>query len=387
VESVASFNSIVTDWLSRIATRQPGALVQRARRFASLVSPASDLEVAREAALGHLTTTLRITSGLHQGASMELTAAEYVIGCGDDCDIVLRGAEVAARHCSLTRDWSGMVVCDLRTAVAQSVTARRVSYDGGAIEVEYDVGGVQFTLRHPPPARAEPHSYKHPASSPFLLIGIGGVVVALTLTAISGTVRQTPGAAAQRIEALDRALAGQGLGSIHLGRGAHGELEVHGSVADAAHRRRLDEWLAANHLDNAHVSVVAIADLVEEARRALADDAVRVELRDGRLLVEGRTSRTVLKNRIHALAEDLHGTVLVEDHITYVTEADSGNAPGPLPVRVQSVMVGDPSYFLTDSGARYFIGGVLPDGAEVLAIDTDQIQFSRGGHTVAYKLQ
>jgi hypothetical protein len=386
VESVTNFNSIATDWLSRLATGQRAALVQRARRFASLVSPASDLEVAREAALGHLTTTLRITSGLHHGASMGLTAAEYVIGCADDCDIVLRGAEVAARHCRLTREWSGMAVFDLRPAVAQSVTARRVSYNGGAIEVEYDVGGVQFTLRHPTPARAEQHADKHPASWPLLLTGIGGVVVALAFTVISGTAKQTPGAPAQRIEALDRALAGQGLGSIHLGRGAHGELEVHGSVADAAHRRRLEEWLAANHLDNAHVSVVATSDLVEEARRALADDTVRFEVRDGRLLVEGRTSRTVLKNRIHALAEDLHGTVLVEDHINYVTEADSGNAPGPLPVRVQSVMVGDPSYFLTDSGARYFIGGVLPDGAEVRAIDTDQIQFSRGGHIVAYKL-
>ena len=386
MESVASFNSIVTDWLSRLATVQRGALLQRARRFASLVSPASDLEVAREAALGHLTTTLRITSGLHHGASMELTAAEYVIGCADDCDIVLRGAEVAARHCRLTREWSGMVVFDLRPAVAQSVTARRVSYDGGAIELEYDVGGVQFTLRHPPSARAEQHSNKQPAAWPLLLIGIGGVVVALTLTAISGAVKQTQGAAAQRMEALDRALAGQGLGSIHLGRGAHGDLEVHGSVADAAHRRRLDEWLAANHLDNAHVSVVATSDLVEEARRALADDAVRVELRDGQLLVEGRTSRTVLKNRIHALAEDLRGTVAVEDRVAYVA-ADDLNSPGPLPVRVQGVMIGNPSYFITDSGVRYFVGGVLPDGAEVLSIDASAIQFRRAGLVIAYKLQ
>jgi hypothetical protein len=334
MESVASFNSIVTDRLSRLAAWQRGALVQRARRFASLVSAASGVEVARDAALGHLTTTLRITSGLHRGATMELPAAEYIIGCGKDCDIVLRGAEVAARHCRLTREWSGMTVFDLRPAVEQSVTARRVNYDGGAIELEYDVGGVQFSLRHPPPARAEPHN--HAGSWPLLLIGIGALVFALTLTATSGSVKKT--------------------------------------------------MLAADHLDNAHVRVVATSDLVEEARRALADDALRVELREGRLVVEGRTSRMALQNRVRALAEDLHGTVLVEDHITYVAETDSGNAPGTLPVTVRSVMVGDPTYFVTDSGAHYFIGGVLPDGAEVLAIDTDQIRFSRSGHIVAYKL-
>jgi type III secretion system YscD/HrpQ family protein len=376
VESVATFNSTVTDWLSRFATGRRAALLREARRFASLVAPGA-LQV---------TATLHIMSGLHRGASMELTAKEYRIGSADDCDIVLRDPQVAARHCRLTREWSGITVRDLRSAVAQPLAPRKVTYDGGAIEAQYDVGGVQFTLRHPQPAQADQHSYKHPASWPLLLIGIGGVVVALTFTAISGTVKQTPGAAAQRIEALDRALAGQGLGSIHLGRGAHGELEVHGSVADAAHRRRLDEWLAANHLDNAHVSVVATADLVEEARRALADDAVRVEVREGRLLVEGRTSRTVLKNRIHALAEDLRGTVAVEDRVAYVA-ADDLNSPGPLPVRVQGVMIGNPSYFLTDSGVRYFVGGVLPDGAEVLSIDASAIQFNRGGHIVAYKLQ
>jgi hypothetical protein len=336
VESVTSFNSIVIDWLSRLMTRRQGTLAQKARHFVALLASTSDLETAREVALGHLTTTLRITSGLHRGASMELTAGDYLLGCAEDCDIVLRGTEVAARHCRLTRDWSGMTVLDLRPAVAQSVKGRRVTYYSGAIEVEYDVGGVQFTLRHPPPARTQSPPHQHAVPRPLLLIGIGGLLLALTLTAIGGKVKQTQ--------------------------------------------------IAASHLDSAHARVVSTSDLVEEARRALADDAVSVELRNGRLIVAGRTSRTALKNRIHALAEDLQGAVLVEDHITYITAADSDSVPGPLPVRVRSVMVGPPSYFLTDSGVRYFVGGVLPDGAEVLAIDTDQIRFSRGGHVVAYKL-
>jgi len=61
--------------------------------------------------------------------------------------------------------------------------------------------------------------------------------------------------------------------------------------------------------------------------------------------------------------------------------------PVPLPVTVSSVMVGNPSYFLTDEGARYFVGGSLPDGAEVLAIDATQIQFRRQGQVIAYKLK
>jgi type III secretion system YscD/HrpQ family protein len=383
VESVATFNSTVTDWLSRFATGRRGALLREARRFASLVAPGA-LQV---------TATLHIMSGLHRGASMELTAKEYRIGSADDCDIVLRDPQVAARHCRLTREWSGITVRDLRSAVAQPLAPRKVTYDGGAIEAQYDVGGVQFTLRHPPPPQPQQQqqqqqrSYKHLTSWLFLLIVIAGIVAAVTLTTTSGAVKQIPQASSERIEFLNRVLAGQKLGSLRLGRGAHGELQVNGVVADGAHRDRLEKWLVANHLDDVHVSVVSTADLMEEARRALADDAVRVDLRDGQLLVEGRTSRTALKNRIHALAEDLRGTVAVEDRVVYVSADDRNDAPGPLPVRVQGVMIGNPSYFLTDSGVHYFVGGVLPDGAEVLSIDTDQIQFSRGGHIVAYKLQ
>src|SRR5581483_5241891 len=126
--------------------------------------------------------------------------------------------------------------------------------------------------------------------------------------------------------------------------------------------------------------------LVEQDRQALADDTLQVEFRDGRLLVEGRTTRTALKTRIQALADDLRGTVPVEDHVTYADGTDYGSA-GPLPVRVQSVMVGNPSYFITDNGARYFVGGVLPDGAEVMSIDANEIRFTRGGRTAVYKLQ
>ncbi len=395
MQSVTSFNFMVTGWLSRLASWQPRALAraalaqralaQGAQRFASLVAPPDDLEVAREVARGHLATTLRITSGRHKGAFMELTGDKYVIGSGDDCQIVLRGVGVAARHCRLTREWSGMTVSDLRPPVAQSVTPRRVRYAGGAIVAKYDIGGVRFTLRHLPPPAARQRSFKHPA---WLSAGVVAAVsvVAVTLTATTGAMKQTAGTAAPQIEALDRALAGQGLGSIHISRGAHGELQANGTVPDVAHRGRLEEWLATNQIDAAHVSVVSTSDLLEQARRALADDALSVELRDGRLLVAGRTSQPALKGRIHTLAEDLQGTIALEDHVVYTPE-DPNDPPGPLPVRVQGVMISTPSYFVTDSGVRYFVGGVLPDGAEVLSIDGSAIQFRRAGQLVVYKLQ
>lgn len=385
MESVTNFNSAVTEWLSRLARGHRAALTRGARRFSSLIGEPGELESAAGAAQGSVPALLRITSGLHRGASMALTNREYLVGSADECDIVLRDAQVAARHCALSREWSGITVRDLRSGVAQPTAAKQVTYDGGAIEAEYAIGGVHFTLRHPPPEPKQPRSHRHQASWLFGLVAVVGLVAVLALTASGGARQWSLQTGAQRLDALNRALAEQGLGSVHLGRGVQGEVQVNGTVTDTAHRRRLDEWLAAQHLNDAHLNVVTTSDLVEEARRALAAGAVSVRLSDRRLVVEGKTSETALKSRIRAFAEDLRGTVAVEDHVVYV--ADDDNSPGPLPVRVQGVMIGAPSYFMTDSGVRYFVGGVLPDGAEVLSIDAEAIQFRRAGSVVAYKLQ
>ena len=336
MESVTRFNSLVTEWLSRLASGQRTALTLGAQRFASLIAHSSELEAARADAAGVVPALLRIASGLHRGACLELTHAQYLLGSADECDIVLRDTQVAARHCTLSREWAGITVRDLRSGVEQLATARKVSYHGGAIEAEYDIGGVQFTVRHPPTEKQQ-RTHERQASWLFVLVVVAGVIAVGTLTASSGA------------------------------------------------RGRPLQAAAAQHLDDAHLNVVATSELVDEARRALADDEVNVRPVDGRLVVEGKTSRTQLQNRIRALAEDLRGTIAVEDHVVYV--ADDDHPPGPFPVRVQGVMIGKPSYFITDSGVRYFVGGVLPDGAEVLSIDPEAIQFRRAGAVVAYKLQ
>jgi type III secretion protein D len=384
MESATNFNSFVTEWLARLARGQRAALTLGARRFTSLMAQSSELEVARADAQGVIPALLRITSGLHRGASMELTHAEYLVGSADECDIVLRGPQVAARHCILSREWSGIVVRDLRAGAAQPTTAGKVSYEGGAIEAEYDIGGLHFTVRHPPTQKQE-RAHKRQASWFLGLAVAAGVIAVVTLTASSGAQRWRLQAAVQQVDTLNRTLAQQGFGSVHLGRDTQGDLQVSGIVTDTAHRRHLEEWLAAQHLDDAHLNVVVTSELVDEARRALGADELSVRPAEGRLLVEGKTSRTQLQGRIRSLAADLRGTVMVEDHVVYIADAD--NTPGPLPVRVQGVMIGAPSYFMTDSGVRYFVGGVLPDGAEVLSIDQQAIQFRRAGAVVTYKLQ
>src|SRR5436309_3551909 len=109
----------LNDWLATMAAGRKEALKRGARRFALLASPAAELETLHPPhGIGvdeSPAVALRITSGLHRGASMPLTGLEYLIGSGDDCDVVLRDAAVSAHHCQLGREWSGFCVRDLRT--------------------------------------------------------------------------------------------------------------------------------------------------------------------------------------------------------------------------------------------------------------------------------
>ena len=334
----------LTDWLAQLASGQRMAFTQSAQRFAALLSSESELEVARpEGAEGTgAAARLKIETGLHAGACLTLTANQYLIGCAEDCDIVLRDAHIADHHCRLVRGWAGFSVRDLRSKGAQLVAPLEVKYNGGSIEVQYEVGELKFLVCQAPPVTApveragvrDRFSAYHTLTLALVLGVLGAVVIV--------------GAAEQ----------------MQKRRSAHSAQQV----------------AAAARADG------KMAHLVEQVRIALADGHVKVELHDGRLLIEGNTTDTSLKARIQAVAADLQRTIPVEDHLNYLAVAQE-EGPSPLPVRVQSVMAGQPAYFITDTGARYFVGGVLSDGAEVVAISSGEIRFMRSGHPIVYKLQ
>jgi type III secretion protein D len=50
--------------------------------------------------------------------------------------------------------------------------------------------------------------------------------------------------------------------------------------------------------------------------------------------------------------------------------------------RVASVVTGDPPYILTEDGARYFAGALLPSGYRLVAIDGNRVRLDRRGKTL-----
>jgi type III secretion protein D len=187
---------------------------------------------------------------------------------------------------------------------------------------------------------------------------------------------------AERLAQGDAALMAHGFNTVHFRSVKKNELELVGTVPTAAEKKRLREWLASGAYKDARFKVHAADALAQQVRDALGDGDVRVRFSRGRLLIEGTTSRLSTRQRIRSVTQDLRGVIAVDDRVAYV---ESAEAPGPLPVRVRDVKVGDARYFSTDNGDRYFEGAVLPDGAEVVAIEATQIRFRRNGKMLVYE--
>ena len=388
----ATIAASLNDWLSSLATSQKALLGRGAKRFATLVSPHAELERVGSVEQGSApVVTLTVMSGLHRGASMALRSDEYLIGSGPDCDIALRDRAIRPHHCRLTREWFGFSILELGAGNTQQIAPQTVNYQQGEIEAIYDIGGLTVSLRQPPPPREQVTTdpLSHARRSWILPAAIAASLVAAIAIFVlvnPGTRRPQP-PIESRIAAGNLALVSQGFGTVHFRRDSAGRLEIVGLVTDIAERKRLSEWLRHARYDDAHPVLQPVSELLEQARRALAADELHIDVGAGGLRITGTTSQLAVKERIRTLAEDLRGTVAVEDHVSYV-DARQRSSPAPaFPVRLRGVMVGNPSYFLTDQGARYFVGGVLPDGAEVLAIDARQIRFAVAGKVIVYNLE
>jgi hypothetical protein len=390
----ATLNDFLSQWSARRAAgeRADSVLTRAARRFAAQISPGAPLEsaeAAREDTLPLTRATLTVVSGVQAGAYIDLTAREYLIGSGDDCDIVLLDPAIAPRHVTVTRAWNGFTVRNLRVGKTPPIAPQSVLHESGVIECLYDIGGVIIRLTQHPPAEAEkkPEREVTPRQARAVLWTTAAALLAvltISLVAVNRAAEPPPGVS-QRIVAGSQALLAQGFGMARFRQGTHGALELAGTVASAEEKNRLRKWLAGSDYADAVVIVQSVTDVIEQVRQTLGVPGLQVALNGNRLRVDGTTGQMTVKSRLRALSTELENIIPIEDHVAYVDNREPAS-PGALPVKLRGVMIGNPSYFLTDTGARYFVGGVLPDGAEVMAIEPTQIRFRAGDRQYVYNL-
>ena len=71
---------------------------------------------------------LTITAGLEAGTSVEVDSSRFVIGRGDDCDLVVDDEKVSRHHAALEQSADGVLtLSDLGSSNGTFVNARRIT--------------------------------------------------------------------------------------------------------------------------------------------------------------------------------------------------------------------------------------------------------------------
>jgi hypothetical protein len=256
-------------------------------------------------------------------------------------------------------------------------------------EAEYEIGGAKVVFTHQPPepssapAAASPQRRRSIARLTAGAVFVSLVLMALVIAAADQIAARMRLTIAERVARGTSELAAQGFKAVRLQQSRQGGLEAAGLVANLAEKQRLRNWLSGSGYQDVRFKVQTADALIQQVRDTLSDSSLRIRFDGNRLRIEGTTSNLAVRQRIRSIADDLQGIVTIDDRVAYVETAE---APGSLPVRIRDVRSGDARYFSTDTGDRYFEGALLPDGAEVLAIEASQIRFRRNGRVLVYNL-
>lgn len=214
------------------------------------------------------------------------------------------------------------------------------------------------------------------AASAALLAG-AVVVVAAALPAID-SLEIGPNDRSRALKALHKA----GYTSLGVDQGPGG-LMVTGLVHGEKDRMRIQ-----SALDTAYVPAIVDVQTGQELARAATDVAringVTATARAmGTGVVELRTpgldpeTRGQLEQAVRADVPGIKRLVLRDD---LPGEDGPVRTVSDVTKRVASVVAGDPSFILTDDGARYFAGAVMPTGHTLVGIQGSQVLLEKNGH-------
>lgn len=342
--------------------------------------------------------TLRVVSGVHEGAQLELAPGEYIVGCGMDCDIVLHDDGVAPQHVKLTIGIATVQVS--RIADATTACNGRRLRSGPRKLHESDVittGAAAFRvtalgsqaqthtrMQRNPEARSKPFRR---AMAPYTLLGLLALGTFFVYAEAVSNGQSTEARAQSGLARARQAMHSAQLDEIAVALGPNGKLSVTGYVRTARDAQRLAAEPALSALGAPQLRYHVAQEVVARVKQHL--DPVPVEVvyaGHGKITVSGQAG-SAIRERMRRLSRDLDGVATIDDQLVY-TGAPLAAAPqaSKLPIRIVAVQSGSPSYFEDQHGARYFVGGSLSDGAQVAAIDDGQILFHKDGKTMRYPL-
>jgi hypothetical protein len=376
----------------RNALPDSAAVSGPARRFSELLVRSGPAVVA---------SRLLVRSGRHGGAWITLHGERLRLGRADDSDIVVTDPEMpmhAGDFVATLGGWQferdppaeaglpgepGEVVRTLPQTLR--VPAEGESTSGARFRRRrWELHGVTFVVidtasMHRPEVKARLARFRQVA-----VVAGASVVVAASLLVLVWMVAPSFDS---KYKQVSESLAGLRLGEVILRRGEGSQVLLSGHVADGVELARLKAWSHGFKAVDFRFQVRSAQELVNRVRESIGEPLqIKVQyLSHGRVRVDGSTASHELKRRVQALVADMKPVAEIEDHVALI-EMREPPAEKLLPIRIVNVMPGAQPFFQTEAGATYTLGGRLPDGAEVVAIEATQVVFRLKGRAITYRL-
>ena len=354
-------------------------LAEAARRFAAKLQTSEPVteRPARSCAV-------RVSAGLHRGALIRLKKASTV-GSLDNNDIVLRDPGVLEQHAELRR------VDDVWALFAQPagvvIAAFETMRSGRCVRKRYVIGTAQLVVTQVAPAvqsKFEIHAKPLTRLLAPVLLGTAAILASVVVVYLIQP-------ASANVVSGTRSLAPEGWPDVELVSGKTSEPIVRGYVDNAEALRRVNRWLNAQNFKNASIEIRVGADVLARVKDALADSSVSAQyIGAGTVRIQGSSDKPALMDRIKQIGIDLQEVVRIDNRVAFYKVPDVGPKQHTLPFRIVDIQhetSRNAGSFSADNNARYFVGAVLPDGSEVLAIRSDRIEFLSGDRLITYPLK
>lgn len=353
-------------------------LSEAAQRFAAKLH-------APEAITGKLARScaVRVSAGLHRGALIRLKKTSTV-GSLDNNDIVLRDPEILDQHAELRRVNDVWALFSNPAGVA--INAFETVRSGRCVRKRYVIGTAQIVVTQVAPAVLGKFQILAKPLTKLLAPLLLGTAAVLASVVVVYMIQP----ASANVISGTRSLAQEGWPDVELVSGKAG-LIVRGYVNDPAVFKRLKHWLNAQNFTNASIEVRVGTEVLARVRDALADSSVSADyVGAGTVRIQGSSDKPALIERIKQIGSDLQEVVRIDNRVAFYRVPDVGPKQHILPFRIVDIQHEtreNTGSFSADNNARYFVGAVLPDGSEVLAIRSDRIEFLSGDRLITYLLK
>lgn len=325
--------------------------------------------------------SVRVIAGRHRGAVMPLVKGHFcLVGAADGNDVCLTDDNVAERHVALFHDGDALVLKPIEGGVVvggQAVTETlRVAIADG-LDVALPPSRVLLrATRSSPGGPAQPARRWSAARLPLAIASAGALALAAWVTSLDGPAVTVSTPPAERIRAV---VAEQGISDRVRVSERNTVVRLNGLLEDRE-LTRLNAALEAidSPVDNRVRNVKALLD---DARGVFLANGYEAQLRHagaGELIVENLDGDEPAIQRIAGFVlSDVTGL----SRLTFAPAPEPGPEPrepvvyrAPNGKRLTTIVNGDTAYLVTEDGARYFVGSVLPSGHRLRRITARGVQ-------------